>query len=149
MQSSSTANPKRRTSLHAPGILLSVLLMLVILPSQAASQCPGSQCIRPQPMPAPLALGEAELDTALIALRCELVCIKEVRLHVCMQHLWQYLAMGLFASYRLMCMVTWWTVIAWLKCFILLSALAWFRKTRARTFKACLVVWGFNRVSKH
>ncbi len=81
MESSSTACPKRRASLRAPGMLLSVLLMLVMLPSPAASQCPSSQCIRPQPLPASFALGEAELSTTLMALRCEMVCIKEVRLH--------------------------------------------------------------------
>ena len=81
MQSPSAASPKRRTSLHNPGAFLSVLLVLLILPSDVASQCPGSQCIRSQPMPSPLALGEAQLDTALVALRCELVCINEVCLH--------------------------------------------------------------------
>lgn len=80
MQSPSAATPKRRASLHVPGAFLAVFLMLLVLPSDVASQCPGRQCIRPQPMPA-FFVGEAQLDTALVALRCELVCIEEVRLH--------------------------------------------------------------------
>ena len=142
MQSSSIASPKRsRSSPDVPGTLLSMLLVLVVSPSHIATQCPASsQCIHPQPMPAPLALGETELDKAVIALRCELACTMEVSLHACMQqYLW---AMGLL----------FFLVIPnelWLRIVESCVLLARMRDARARTFKACLVVWGFNQISKH